>query len=58
MAKALVIYNPPADPKAFDEYYAKTHTPIAKKIPRLRSKSAVVALSIRPAPHRFTRSPS
>jgi uncharacterized protein (TIGR02118 family) len=37
MAKALVIYNPPADSKAFDEYYAKTHTPIAKKIPGLRS---------------------
>ena len=37
MAKALVIYNPPADPQAFDDYYAKTHTPIAKKIPGLRS---------------------
>ncbi len=37
MAKALVIYNPPADPKAFGEYYAKTHTPIAKKIPGLLS---------------------
>jgi uncharacterized protein (TIGR02118 family) len=37
MAKALLIYNPPADPKAFDEYYAKTHTPNAKKIPGLRS---------------------
>ena len=37
MAKALLIYNPPADPKDFDEYYAKTHTPNAKKIPGLRS---------------------
>jgi uncharacterized protein (TIGR02118 family) len=37
MAKALVIYNPPADPQAFDAYYANVHTPIAKKIPGLRS---------------------
>jgi uncharacterized protein (TIGR02118 family) len=37
MAKVLVIYNPPTDPKAFDDYYAMVHTPIAKKIPGLRS---------------------
>ncbi len=37
MAKALVIYNPPVDPAAFDHYYANVHTPIAKKIPGLRS---------------------
>jgi uncharacterized protein (TIGR02118 family) len=37
MAKAIVLYNPPADPAAFDAYYARTHTPLAKKIPRLRS---------------------
>ncbi len=37
MAQALVIYNPPADPKAFDDYYINVHTPIAKKIPGLRS---------------------
>lgn len=36
-AKVLVQYNRPADPAAFDTYYAETHTPIAKKIPGLRS---------------------
>ena len=36
-AKVLVMYNHPTDPAAFDAYYAETHTPIAKKIPGLRS---------------------
>ena len=28
-----VMYNPPADPQAFEDYYAATHMPIAQKIP-------------------------
>jgi uncharacterized protein (TIGR02118 family) len=37
MAQALVLYNPPADPAAFDHYYHQTHIPLARKIPGLRS---------------------
>lgn len=36
-AKMLVLYNRPTDPTAFDTYYAEKHTPLAKKIPGLRS---------------------
>jgi len=36
MALILVLYNPPADPAAFDAYYFATHVPIARKIPGLR----------------------
>lgn len=35
MFKVTVIYNHPADPEAFEKYYAETHTPIAMKIPTL-----------------------
>lgn len=37
MTRLLVLYNQPADPAAFDRYYAETHIPIAKKIPGLLS---------------------
>lgn len=37
MAQLLVLYNPPADPAAFDRYYHQSHIPIAKKIPGLRA---------------------
>ena len=37
MASVLVLYKTPTDPAAFDKYYAETHIPIAKKIPKLRS---------------------
>jgi uncharacterized protein (TIGR02118 family) len=37
MAQALVLYNTPADPAAFDRYYHQTHISIAQKIPGLRS---------------------
>jgi uncharacterized protein (TIGR02118 family) len=39
MAQVLVLYNTPADPAAFDSYYQRTHIPLAKKIPGLRSYS-------------------
>jgi uncharacterized protein (TIGR02118 family) len=45
LATLLVLYKTPADPAAFDRYYAETHVPIAQKIPGLRgyriSKGAV-----------------
>jgi uncharacterized protein (TIGR02118 family) len=37
MTRLLVLYHQPADPAAFDRYYAETHAPLAKKIPGLRS---------------------
>jgi uncharacterized protein (TIGR02118 family) len=37
LATLLVLYKTPADPAAFDRYYAETHIPLAKKIPGLRS---------------------
>lgn len=37
MFKATVLYNHPADPEAFEKYYAEIHTPLALKIPNLKS---------------------
>jgi uncharacterized protein (TIGR02118 family) len=37
MARILALYNPPADPAAFDRYYRETHVPLAKRIPGVRS---------------------
>jgi uncharacterized protein (TIGR02118 family) len=36
MVKAVVLYGPPADPDAFERYYADTHTALAQKIPGLQ----------------------
>lgn len=48
MADIYVIYGEPKDPKAFDAYYANTHTPLARKMPGLRelkvSKGEVAVL--------------
>ena len=35
-----VCYRHPADPAAFDSYYASTHRPLAEKIPGLASFTA------------------
>jgi uncharacterized protein (TIGR02118 family) len=32
MVKLVVLYGPPADPAAFDEYYAGTHAGLAAKL--------------------------
>lgn len=37
MTKLLVLYNQPADPSAFADYYRSTHIPLVKKIPGMRS---------------------
>jgi len=31
--KLTVVYDNPKDPKAFEEHYASTHMPLAKKLP-------------------------
>ncbi len=36
MARLIALYRHPANPAAFDEYYAKSHIPLAKTIPGLR----------------------
>jgi uncharacterized protein (TIGR02118 family) len=36
-AHVLELYNTPADPTAFEQYYRGTHIPIAKRMPGLRS---------------------
>ena len=36
MARMVVLYKPPKDPVAFDNYYFATHVPIAKQLPGLR----------------------
>ena len=55
MATVLVLYNTPTNPAAFNEYYAGTHIPIAKKIPGLRSykvsKGAIAIAAGGPALH-------
>ena len=37
MAKLFAIYQQPANPAEFDRYYFKTHVPLAKTLPDLRS---------------------
>ena len=32
MVRLTILYGQPADPKAFDDYYASTHIPIARKM--------------------------
>lgn len=36
-ANVLALFNQPAEPSAFEQHYADTHIPLAKKIPGLRS---------------------
>jgi uncharacterized protein (TIGR02118 family) len=36
MARMVVIYKTPRDPKAFDQHYFSVHVPMAKQLPGLR----------------------
>lgn len=36
MVKLTVLYGNPEDPAAFDEYYEKTHVPLAERIPNVQ----------------------
>jgi uncharacterized protein (TIGR02118 family) len=56
MVKLVVVYGPPEDPTSFDEYYASTHAPLARKIPGLRRFEAGKVLGTpdgAPAPFYF-----
>jgi uncharacterized protein (TIGR02118 family) len=37
MVQLLIMYNQPADPAAFNEYYFKTHVPIFAETPGIRA---------------------
>ena len=54
-ARLLVIYDPPADPNAFDTYYYGTHVPIFAKTPGIRSvvfsRAAIRNIGGGQAPH-------
>jgi uncharacterized protein (TIGR02118 family) len=45
MVKVSVLYGHPADPSAFEDYYARTHLPLAAKMPGVQrfEASKVVA---------------
>ena len=45
VAKILVLYNQPADAGAFDRYYVRSHVPIAKRLPGLKSFTYAKAAS-------------
>jgi uncharacterized protein (TIGR02118 family) len=54
MAKLVVLYKTPADPAAFDAYYASTHIPLAKQIPgvtRYEVSNGPVATPQGPSPY-------
>jgi uncharacterized protein (TIGR02118 family) len=40
MIKLTVLYGPPVDPAAFEDYYANTHLALAAKIPNARRVEA------------------
>ena len=35
MVKIVVLYGPPTEPAAFEDYYANTHLPLAAKMPNV-----------------------
>jgi uncharacterized protein (TIGR02118 family) len=35
VVKLVVLYGPPTDPAAFEEYYVNTHLPLAGKMPNV-----------------------
>jgi len=54
MAKVVVLYNPPADPAAFDAYYESRHIPLARRIPGVQAieiSTGPVATPNSPAPY-------
>lgn len=45
MVKAVVLYGPPEDPRAFERYYADTHAALAKAIPGLQRFEAAQGIA-------------
>jgi uncharacterized protein (TIGR02118 family) len=40
MVKVVVLYGPPSDPAAFEDYYANTHMPLVAQMPDVRRREA------------------
>ena len=40
MVKVSVLYGPPTDPEAFEQYYAETHLPLVAKMPGVARSEA------------------
>jgi uncharacterized protein (TIGR02118 family) len=40
MVKVMVLYGPPSDAGAFEDYYANTHLPLAAKMPGVQKLEA------------------
>jgi uncharacterized protein (TIGR02118 family) len=47
MVKLTVLYGAPADPEAFDAYYAEHHVPLVHKVPGLRRFEAAHVVGTR-----------
>ena len=50
-AHFLALYDPPADPAAFDRHYREIHIPLGSRLPRLRRYTVSrAAAAVRGAP--------
>jgi uncharacterized protein (TIGR02118 family) len=49
MARMVVIYKTPRDPKAFDQHYFSVHVPMAKQLPGLRKYDVSRGSMFRPS---------
>ena len=53
MPRLIALYNPPADPEAFDAHYRDVHLPIINRYPNLRDVrlSSPEGVAGQPAPY-------
>jgi uncharacterized protein (TIGR02118 family) len=47
VVKLTLLYNPPVDAEAFDEYYLNTHVPIVERMPGIRRFEVAVVKAVR-----------
>jgi uncharacterized protein (TIGR02118 family) len=45
MVKTTALYGHPADPTAFERYYAESHMPLVAKMPRVRRAEAAKVIA-------------
>ena len=52
MPRLIALYDPPADPDAFDAHYRAVHTPIIERYPNLREMRLTKPMGVagQPAP--------
>lgn len=53
MPRLIALYNPPADPEAFDAHYRDVHLPILRRYPNIRDVrlSSPQGVAGQPAPY-------